>query len=585
MYVLGISAHYHDSSVCLVRDGEVLFAASEERFSRQKHDPRIPVLAYRRALQHGRIGPQDLSAIAYYEEPLAKAERQLATALIHSDPLRELVRIDAALPSREIKEALGYEGKTLFFPHHMSHAASAYFQSGFRSCAVLVVDAVGEWTTTSHWLAENGTLRAERSIAFPDSLGLFYSAMTVFLGFEANEGEYKVMGLAPYGQPNFVSEVQRLITTRKGERFSLELDYFNFQADAQLFSDRMCDVLGIPARQPEQEIEQVHCDIAASIQVVLEELLLDQCKALSAATCANSLALAGGVALNCVANRRLRQEGPFSDIFVQPAAGDAGGAIGAALLADAQLNERKAPATRVDHMYFGVQPAAHRVKRILENAGVKHEDFSGAHEQLAQTVAGRLAEGAIVGWCEGQMEFGPRALGARSILADPRREDMKDRINALVKLREGFRPFAPVALLEKAEAFFETGGRDLPFMLETVQVRPEVSLPAITHVDGSARLQTISSTSSSMLATLLQAFCDLTGCAVLLNTSFNQRGEPIVATAEDALDCFIRSQLDILVVGNLVLERDDLPDAWTDFFRNHPLQTNWTIPTNTYTLL
>lgn len=585
MYILGISAHYHDASVCLVREGEVIFAASEERFSRQKNDPKIPVLAYQRALNHAGITPDDLSAVAYYEEPLNKAGRQLATALTHCNPLRELAKIETLQPSREIQEALGFEGKVLFYPHHLCHAASAYFFSGFCRCAVLVVDAVGEWTTTSHWLAEKGALQALNSIDFPDSIGLLYSAITVFLGFEANEGEYKVMGLAPYGRPQFVDAIRSLISSSSGGNFSLNLEYFCFDTNKKLFSDTLCEVFGVPARRRESSIDPVHCDIAASLQLVLEQLLLSQCKVLHQATGSRSLAFAGGVALNCVANSRIRRESDFRDVYIQPAAGDAGGAIGAGLLAYTQLGHPGAPRDQVDHMYLGDAISTRRLRIILDNAGVRYADFTGASEQQMQKVAKRLSEGAIVGWCQGRMEFGPRALGARSILADPRRPEIKDRINALVKLRESFRPFAPVALLEAAEEYFETGGLALPFMLETVQVRPNASLPAITHVDGSARLQTVSRFSSTPLAALLEAFGNQTGCAVLLNTSFNQKGEPIVATAEDALECFLRCQLDVLVVDTLILERQDIPETWRTFFDGHSERTDSTIPTNTYTLL
>lgn len=586
--ILGISAHYHDAACCLLRDGELVAAAEEERFSRVKHDPRLPSRALRFCLDQGGITLSDVDCIAYYENPVKKLSRQIWMGLHPgaSDDIRKAAL--GSLPNRvgqverEIRRKLGYQGRLEFFDHHQSHAASSFFYSGFEEAAVLTVDGVGEWTTTAFGRAGDSTVEIFEEVHFPNSLGLLYSTLTSYLGFKVNDGEYKVMGLAPYGEPRYVDQVRKLVTRGEAGQYSLNLEYFDFMKRDRMYSDRLIELFGAPARLPESEISQFHQDVARSIQWVLEEILLDQVTYLHGRVPSRNLCMAGGVALNCVANSRILRDGPFAELFVQPAASDAGGCLGAAALAHVRLTGERPAQRRLTHMHWGPAASADDIATLLAGTGLQVLDYRGRPEALLEATIDRLAAGKVIGWFQGRMELGPRALGARSILADPRDEGMRDRINALVKLREGFRPFAPAVLESRAREHFAID-HPSPFMLETCQVASSFDLPAITHVDGSARLQTVDPASSPRFAALLAHFHDRTGCPILLNTSFNMRGEPIVCTPEDALACFARSRIDALVLEDFIVDRDSIPPVWSELVESHPAEPR--ISYTVYTLL
>ncbi len=568
MNVIGISAHFHDASCCLLRDGELVAAASEEAFTRVKHDARLPSRAFRYCLAEGRLDIGDVDVVAYYENPRRKLERQLWMGLPETPPvsLQAFRRLDPGRAEQEIRDLLGFEGRLWFGDHHRSHAASAYYFSGFETAAILCVDAVGEWTSTSYGLGRGAGIETLEELAFPHSLGMLYSTMTSYLGFEVNEGEYKVMGLAPYGKPAYVEQIRRLVVSDGDGKpgFRLDLDYFDFMHGERMFSDALCRLLGQPPRQAEGAIEPFHCDVAKSLQQVLEELLLEKVRYLHARTGAANLCLAGGVALNCVANGRILREGPFERLFVQPAASDAGSALGAAALAHAELTGQWQPRVLND-VYLGPSARPDELRRFIADTCLPWKDFHADRARLLAETADRLADAQVVGWFQGRMEFGPRALGARSILADPRDPAMRDRVNSLVKKREAFRPFAPAVLEEEAHAYFDLPVPS-PFMLLTCQVRAS-GLPAITHVDGSARVQTVSATINPEFHALLTAFRDRTGCPVLLNTSFNVRGEPIVCSPADAVASFLNSGLDCLVIEGFLLDRRDIPAAFLEEFK------------------
>ncbi|MGH7387888.1 MAG: carbamoyltransferase family protein [Candidatus Rokuibacteriota bacterium] len=552
MNIVGISAYYHDAACCLLKDGRVVAAAAEERFSRRKHDARLPIQAFRFCLAAGRLGVGDVDCVAYYERPDRKLPRQLASA---SAPAADALR-----PEREIREVLGHEGPIECFEHHRSHAASAYYYSGFAEAAILTVDGVGEWATTTYGLGRDGEVDMFEEVEFPHSLGLLYSTLTGYLGFEVNDGEHTVMGLAPYGKPRFTEQMRVLLRPGPRGQYALDLAYFDFGGRRRMHSPALCDLLGAPPRAPGARLSQFHRDVACSLQVALEDLLLEKVRYLHGRTGSANLCLAGGVALNCVANGRIRRDGPFERLFVPPAPGDDGGCLGAAALAHARLTGHRLPGAPLTHAYLGPRFSREDVARLLSAAGVPSLDFRGREPELLAAVADRLAQRAVVGWFHGAMEFGPRALGARSILADPRDPDARDRINRLVKRREAFRPFAPSVLQERAWEFFELD-HPSPFMLETARVRSPGLLPAITHVDASTRPQTVDAATSPRFAALLHAFARRTGCPVLLNTSFNTRGEPIVCTPADALRCMVRAGLDLLVLEDFVIERRAIPDG------------------------
>ena len=565
--VLGISALFHDSSAALLVDGNLRSAMQEERFSRRKGDGGVPWRAARQCLDEAGLSLEEIDLLAYYEDPGMKLDRQLSmlAAETRADVATRLLgRIDAARPYRALREDLGYDGPISFIPHHTSHAASAFYYSGFDEAAILVLDAVGEWTTGSagHASAAGGIALREVD-RFPHSLGLFYSTVTSYIGFEVNEGEYKTMGLAPMGEPRFVDLLRRVISTDDQGAVRLDLVYFDFVGLRRMWSDAFVDLLGRPPRARGEELEQWHADLAVSAQKILEEIVLRKAAAVRERTGARRLCMAGGVALNCVATAALRRSELFEDIFVQPAAGDAGGAVGAAAHASWELGAPP-PVRRLDHVYLGPRYFTEQdVIPVLDAVGIPYHDYRGDEEALLDDVVERIAAGQVIGWFQGRMEFGPRALVARSILADPRLPDMRDRINGMVKMREAFRPFAPSVLLDHVGEYFECAVPQ-PFMIETVASVVDW-LPAVTHVDGSARVQTVTHETHSRYARLLERFRVRTGCAVLLNTSFNQRGEPIVCSPADAYACFARSRLDALVIEDVVVDGRDLPTGTAAF--------------------
>jgi carbamoyltransferase len=583
--IIGISSHFHDAACCLLQDGEIIAAAEEERFSRRKHDPRLPRAAFKYCLEQGGISVRQVDCISYYEQPVAKLSRQISMTLPDWSRNSHLVsRLDARRPEREIREILGYEGRIHFVSHHEAHAASAYYFSGFEDAAILTIDGVGEWETTTYGLGKRGKIKIFESVNFPDSLGLLYSTITQYLGFEANEGEYKVMGLAAYGRPVYADRIRGLVVNYPGGQYRLNLQYFDFQSLDRTYADKLCSLLGEPARQPEAEIKEFHWDVACSLQVVLEEIIMQKVAHLWDETRCNNLCIAGGVALNCVANARIRREGPFSRIFIQPAAGDAGGCLGAAALAHQNITGKSLLPRTLEHVYLGPGYSSEDIALLLDSSGIDAVDFRGREGDLMQTVANELAARKVVGWFQGRMEFGPRALGARSILADPRDPQMRDRINELVKKRESFRPFAPSVLESRAAEHFEIDFAS-DFMLETTSVISQLDLPAITHVDGSARVQTVDEKKSPRFANLLKAFEDRSHCPILLNTSFNMRGEPIVCSPIDALVCFIRSGIDMLVLQDFLVYRSALGPVRELLLGQVAQPTEHAITYQTYTFL
>lgn len=591
MRILGISAHYHDSAAALVVDGGIRAAAQEERFTRIKHDAAFPHHAIRFCLSRAG-GPID--AVVYYEKPLLKFDRILRTsfataprgfrAFASAMPLWLRERLWIPLQIENALRAAGHDvrDRIFFAGHHESHAASAFFPSPFKRAAVLTLDGVGEWSTTAIGWGEGNRLQLLREICFPHSLGLLYSAFTYFCGFRVNSGEYKLMGLAPYGQPRHAAAIrEHLVSLHEDGSFRLNLDYFAFQHGQQMTNGRFAALFGGPSREPESPLTARECDLAASIQQVTEEIVLRLAKTAHDLTCENNLCLAGGVALNCVANARLQREGPFRRIWVQPAAGDAGGALGAAL-AFWHL-QHGAPRTADDEhdamqgAFLGPEFAGDEIERALREHGFPVERLE--NEDLYGRIAERLAAGDVVGFFQGRAEFGPRALGARSILADARHPAMQRQLNLKIKFRESFRPFAPVVLAERAHDYFDLPAPS-PYMLFTAPVRAErrkgrgglethptstdllehvneirSDLPAITHVDYSARVQTVDVATNPALHAVLLAFESRTGCAVLVNTSFNVRGEPPVGHPRDAIAGFLATEMDALALGPFWLEK------------------------------
>jgi carbamoyltransferase len=470
-------------------------------------------------------------------------------------------RMSRTPPQKMIADIFGYDGRVEVFDHHLSHAASSYYFSGFEDSAILTVDGVGDWATTTYGFAKGPNIERFEQVDFPDSLGFFYSAITGYLGFEVNEGEYKVMGLAPYGEPDYADQIRKLVDVSSDGQYRLNMKYFAFLTEDRMYSDELITLLGQPAREAESELTQFHMDVARSVQVVLEEIMLEKTRYLHTKFPSENLCMAGGVALNVVANGKCLREGPFKRLFVQPAAGDAGGAVGAAALAHVRVTGEAPLVKKLEHVYLGPSISVPDAYKFLKVSSAKFLDFRDKEDELINYTAQGLSEGKIVGWCQGRMEFGPRALGGRSILADPRRPEMRDRINALVKMREAFRPFAPAVLESEYQNHFALD-HDSPFMLETCDVISDIDLPAITHIDGSARPQTVNGDSNPRFGKLLAEFHRLTGCPIILNTSFNMRGEPIVCTAIDAVRCFNRSQIDLLVLEDFVLERSGIPSFW-----------------------
>ncbi len=565
MNVLGISAFYHDAAACLMRDGELIAAAQEERFTRSKHDAGFPIHAIRYCLEAGRLLADDLDAVGFYEKPFIKFKRLLFShvagfprswrAFLRAMP--SWLHQKLVIPSL-IREELQYDGPVYMIEHHLSHAASAFLVSPFSEAALLTVDGVGEWATATYGRGSGSRIELFREIRFPHSLGLLYTAFTGYLGFKVNSAEYKVMGLAPYGVPRFEREVRELIEIADDGSFRLNMDYFAYHYGLSMTSERFHRLFGGPPREPEGALEQRHRDIAASVQQVTEEVMLKMAQFLHRETGLPDLCLAGGVALNCVANGRILREGPYRRLFIQPAAGDAGGALGVA--AYLQHNLFEVPRRQVmRHAFLGPQYGRDEIRAFLRVKGAVFEELDEA--ALLEATARAIADQQVVGWFQGRMEFGPRALGARSILADARNPENRDRVNLKIKFRESFRPFAPAVCIERAGEFFEIA-HESPFMLLVAQARDgQRRLPATTHVDGSARVQTVDAETNPLFFRLLQAFERLTGTPVLINTSFNVRGEPIVCSPADALRCFLSTGMDLLVIDHFVLRKSAQPNA------------------------
>ncbi|HEX5603925.1 MAG TPA: carbamoyltransferase [Pyrinomonadaceae bacterium] len=589
--IIGISSGYHDSACALLQDGVLVAAVQEERFSRVKNDRSFPTRAFAYCLKEGGITIADVDCIGYYEDPQQKLGRQIWMGLMPDVSIARrnsiLDRLARSSPQKMIGVILGYEGPIEVSDHHLSHAASSYYFSGFDEAAIMTVDGVGDWATTTYGSGKGSRIERFEQVDFPDSLGFFYSAITGYLGFEVNEGEYKVMGLAPYGEPIYADKIRKLIEVTAEGQYRLNLKYFGFLTEDCMYTQELIDLLGAPPRVAESELTQFHMDVARSAQVVLEEIMLEKTRYLHSRVPSENLCMAGGVSLNVVANGRCLREGPYKRLFVQPAAGDAGGSVGAAAIAHVRVTGHSPELKQLEHVYLGPSNSASEAYNLLRASLAEFKDFRGKEEDLIRYTVDRLVEGNVVGWSQGRMEFGPRALGARSILADPRRPEMRDRINALVKMREAFRPFAPAALESEASEHFDLD-HPSPFMLETCDVISPIDLPAITHIDGSARLQTVNARVNPRFAALLEEFNRRTGCPIILNTSFNMRGEPIVCTPNDALSCFIRSHIDVLVLEDFALERSGIPSFWEvlgQFGEKPGIDPNRAVAHTVYTLL
>lgn len=595
MNILGISAYYHDSAACLVSDGQLVAAAQEERFTRKKHDPGFPACAARYCLRAAGLCPADVDYVVFYDKPFSKFERIFETYLAFApkgfnsfatsmpvwlkDKLFQRTLIAEAL-NEHLGNDIDWSRRLRFSEHHLSHAASAFFPSPFHEAAVLTMDGVGEWTTTSLAIGKGKELSVYKEIHFPHSLGLLYSAFTYYIGFKVNSGEYKVMGLAPYGEPKYVHLIkEHLINIKEDGSFHLDMSFFDYCTGLTMTNGRFETLFGGPARRPESGLTQREMDLAASIQAVTEEVVLRLAKEIRTTTGQRNLCLAGGVALNCVANGKLMREKLFDNIWIQPASGDAGGAVGAALAAYHLMLEKPRSVPAGDSMngaYLGPEFSQREIEERLVKAGAVFT--AEIDEALIDSVAHALIDGKAVGWMQGRMEFGPRALGGRSIIADPRSPTVQKQLNLKVKYRESFRPFAPSVLREDVSQWFQLHS-DSPYMLLVADVLNTKQLPmsekqkqlfgidklnvvrseipAVTHVDYSARVQTVHNTTNPRFHRLISKFKELTGCPVLVNTSFNVRGEPIVCTPEDAFRCFMGTDIEMLAVGNSLLRKED----------------------------
>ncbi len=562
MNILGISAFYHDSAACLLQDGRIVAAASEERFTRKKHDHDFPLNAARYCLRAGGISAAELDYVGFYDKPLLKFERILCTYLATSP--RSYASFMKAMPlwlteklwtPGAIRKALDYEGPILFSEHHESHAASAFLVSPFKEAALLTVDGVGEWATATLGTGRERRIEIQREIRFPHSLGLLYSAFTYYLGFKVNSAEYKVMGLAPYGQAKYMQEMERLIDIKEDGSFKLNMDYFAYDYGLTMTNGKFAALFGGAPREPESKLTQRDMDIAASIQKITEIVMLRMSAWLQKETGMKNLCMAGGVALNCVANGRILREVPFQDINIHPAAGDAGGAVGVAALIWSSHLDRERVHTW-EHAYLGPEFSTDEIRGYLDGNGIRYAELE--RSALLERTAALIEAQNVVGWFQGRMEFGPRALGSRSILADARNPANKDVVNLKIKFRESFRPFAPTVLEDKVADWFELD-RPSPSMLRVAHVREDRrSIPSVTHVDGSARIQTVSRAQNALYYDLIQRFEARTGCPVIINTSFNVRGEPIVCTPHDAYLCFMRTNMDYLVMDRFVLDKREM---------------------------
>ncbi len=606
MYILGISAFYHDSAACLLKDGEIVAAAQEERFSRKKHDAGFPVHAIQYCLKEAGIAATDIDNVVFYEKPFLKFERLLETYLAFApkgftsfakampvwikDRLFQKLTVIKELQST-LDESIDWRERLLFSEHHLSHAASAYYPSPFESAAVLTLDGVGEWTTTSLAIGKGSDLQVIKEIHFPHSLGLLYSAFTYYTGFRVNSGEYKVMGLAPYGEPRYADLIrEKLIAVSEDGSFQLDMTYFDYATGLTMTNKKFDALFGGPPRTSETELTQREMDLAASVQKVIEDIVLELARGIAKETGELNLCLAGGVALNCVANGILLREKIFDSIWIQPAAGDAGGALGAALSTwylhhnKARLSSKERDAMK--GAYLGPEFTDTEIQAELTACGARFKELSEA--EMIEEVASALADEKAVGWMQGRMEFGPRALGGRSILADPRSPLMQKQLNLKVKYRESFRPFAPSVLREDVGDWFEHDA-DSPYMLLVADVQndkrramtdkeealfgidklnvPRSSVPAITHVDYSARIQTVHADTNPKYHAVISKFKEKTGCPLVVNTSFNVRGEPIICTPTDAFKCFMGTEMDVLAVGNYVLYKEQQDEALKENYK------------------
>ena len=595
MYILGISAFYHDSAACLLQHGQILAAAQEERFTRVKHDPSFPASAVQYCLAEAGISPADISAVAFYEKPFLKFERLLETYLAFAP--RGFKSFSSAMPvwvkeklfqkqilvkhlSQTLGNTVNWESRLLFSEHHLSHAASAFYPSPFEDAAILTIDGVGEWTTTSWALGSGSSVSVEKEIHFPHSLGLLYSAFTYYTGFKVNSGEYKVMGLAPYGVPRYANLItDNLLNIADDGSYQIDMTYFDYATGLTMTNEKFHSLFGGLPRSPESVLTQRDMDLAASVQKVTEEVVIRIANNIAQETNKKNLCLAGGVALNCVANGRLVREKVFENIWIQPAAGDAGGALGAALCAWYLHFGMERASSSADTMlgsYLGPSFSDDEILKQLESSGLAYHKLDD--EPFIDAVAQALASDQAVGWMQGRMEFGPRALGARSIIANPRSPDMQKKLNLKVKYRESFRPFAPSVLREHVADWFEYDG-DSPYMLLVADVAkdkrlhvsnsedalfgidklnvPRSEVPAITHVDYSARIQTVDGVTNSRYRALIAKFYEKTKIPMLVNTSFNVRGEPIVCSPADAIKCFMGTELDMLAIGNFIVYREE----------------------------
>jgi carbamoyltransferase len=598
MYILGISAFYHDSAACIIKDGEIIAAAQEERFTRIKHDYRFPAQAISFCLKQAGISSKDVDIVTFYEKPAIKFDRLIKTYLMYAP--RGLKSFLTAMPlwikqklwiKKELQKALSDAREICFSEHHESHAASAFFPSPFKNAAFLTMDGVGEWTTTSFGVGNKNKLEILKEIHFPHSVGLLYSAFTYYTGFKVNSGEYKLMGLAPYGDPVYVDTIfDKLIDLKKDGSFRLNMEYFNYCSGFTMTNKNFDSLFGRSPREPESEISQLDMDLARSIQIVTEEIVLRIARNIHEMTGEKNLCLAGGVALNCVANGRLIREGPFENIWIQPAAGDAGGALGAALHTWYQvLNNPRKVDLEMDAQkgsYLGTEYSDEEIHQYLSSQNAPCIKLS--EDELPESVAELITKSSIVGWFEGRMEFGPRALGSRSILGDARSSEMQTVMNLKIKYRESFRPFAPSILYDEVSEWFDMAGTNQtnddfhsPYMLVVGPIRDKKKtdqsralnnlygfdrlkairsqIPAVTHVDDSARIQTVHPTTNRKYYNMIKSFHSKTNCPVIINTSFNVRGEPIVESPEDAYRCFMRTEMDYLVIGSFLLDKKEQP--------------------------
>ena len=588
MYILGISAFYHDSAACLVKDGEIVSAAQEERFTRKKHDHNFPSGAINFCLNYSKISVEELDLVAFYDKPFLKFERLLESYLSYAPKgIKSFIKamplwIKEKLWMKElIKKELDYEGNIIFPEHHESHAASAFFPSPFNEAAILTMDGVGEWTTTSYGVGKDNKIELIADIKFPHSLGLLYSAFTYYTGFKVNSGEYKVMGLAPYGEPKYKDLIlKELIDVKEDGSFRMNMEYFNYPAGLRMTNKRFNELFGGLPREPETKLTQKEMDIARSIQDITEEIVLKLGRHVYKETGLKNLSLAGGVALNCVANGRLLREGPFENIWIQPASGDAGGALGSALIGwyNYFKKERKADPKSDSQKgsYLGPEFTNNDILEFLNQKEINFRKLE--NEEIPKAISGLIAQEKVIGWFQGRMEFGPRALGARSIIGDARSPKMQAQMNLKIKFREGFRPFAPSVLADKINEYFDMNVSS-PYMLLVANVKKEhqkrmsseeqklfgidklnvirSDIPAVTHVDYSARIQTVHRETNKLYYELIKKFDENYNCPAIINTSFNVRGEPIVCTPEDAYKCFMRTDIDFLIMGNYLLDKTE----------------------------